>query len=131
MKHSIKITLLSFLSLFFSLQIVLAQDAATEQEFRKINNLLYLLDNNYVDTINMHSIVEEVIVKTLQDLDPHSVYIPKEELAKMNEPLVGNFEGIGIQFNILADTILVVKVLLNAYEVKKALLLMFQFNAMG
>lgn len=96
------VLLLSFILPSFS------QSANVNDEFKKMNNLLYLLDKNYVDKVNMHNLVEKVIVKTLQELDPHSVYIPKEELKKMNEPLVGNFEGVGIQFNILADTIMVV-----------------------
>lgn len=59
----------------------------------------------YVDTINEHKAIEYAISGMLQQLDPHSVYIPKEELEKMNEPLVGEFEGIGIQYNIIDDTI--------------------------
>ncbi|MGB0165523.1 MAG: S41 family peptidase [Luteibaculum sp.] len=79
-----------------------------ELQFKKFNALLYQLDRNYVDTVNVSDIVEESIRQMLQELDPHSVYIPSEELQKMNEPLEGNFEGIGIQFNILKDTITVV-----------------------
>ena len=44
----------------------------------------------------------------LEKLDPHSIYIPKEELDEVNEPLKGNFEGVGIQFNLVRDTIYVV-----------------------
>lgn len=62
----------------------------------------------YVDTVNKEAIVEEAIKAMLEDLDPHSVYINKDEIARMNEPLQGNFEGIGVQFNILEDTLMVV-----------------------
>ncbi len=99
-------------TLFLSLVLVFhshAQDPAQlELQFKKFNTLLYQLERNYVDTIDAADLVEQSIVKMLQELDPHSVYIPKEELQKMNEPLEGNFEGIGIQFNILKDTITVV-----------------------
>jgi carboxyl-terminal processing protease len=62
----------------------------------------------YVDSVNEEKLVENAIVGMLKELDPHSVYISKDELKEMNEPLVGNFEGVGIQFQILNDTIMVV-----------------------
>ncbi len=75
---------------------------------KKFDALLQYINYAYVDSTNENNIVEDAIVAVLKELDPHSVYIPKEELKKMNEPLVGNFEGIGIQFNILHDTLMVV-----------------------
>jgi carboxyl-terminal processing protease len=75
---------------------------------KKFDALLQLINYTYVDTTNENDLVENAVVAVLKELDPHSVYIPKEELKKMNEPLVGNFEGIGIQFNIFHDTLLVV-----------------------
>jgi len=75
---------------------------------RKFDALLQLVNYTYVDSTDANELVEDAIVAVLKELDPHSVYIPKEELKKMNEPLVGNFEGIGIQFNILHDTLMVV-----------------------
>jgi carboxyl-terminal processing protease len=62
----------------------------------------------YVDTVNPDKLVEQALISMLENLDPHSVYIPKEEVQKMNEPLEGNFEGVGIQFQLMKDTILVV-----------------------
>ncbi|MFC0875573.1 S41 family peptidase [Saccharicrinis sp. FJH2] len=62
----------------------------------------------YVDTVDKEEIVEGAIKAMLEDLDPHSVYMNREEVKRMNEPLRGNFEGIGIQFNILDDTLMVV-----------------------
>ena len=53
--------------------------------------------------------VEEAIIKMLEQLDPHSVYSDAEEVKKMNEPLQGNFEGIGIQFNMAEDTLFVIQ----------------------
>ncbi|MCB9336405.1 MAG: S41 family peptidase [Flavobacteriales bacterium] len=75
---------------------------------RKFDALLQYVNYFYVDSTNEDKLVEDAIVNVLKELDPHSVYIPAEELKKMNEPLVGNFEGIGIQFNILKDTLVVV-----------------------
>ncbi len=75
---------------------------------KKFDALLQFINYAYVDSTNENELVEDAIVAVLKELDPHSVYIPEEELKKMNEPLVGNFEGIGIQFNILHDTLMVV-----------------------
>ena len=74
----------------------------------KINVLMSVINYHYVDNVNNDKIVEDAIVGMLKELDPHSVYIPEKNLKRMNEPLEGNFEGIGIQFNILRDTLTVV-----------------------
>jgi carboxyl-terminal processing protease len=74
---------------------------------RKVSALFQMVDDYYVDTLNESKIVDDGIRAILKDLDPHSVYIPADELKQTNEPLVGKFEGVGIQFNILYDTILV------------------------
>lgn len=97
------------LSFFFSFLVLTAfaqnRGSATTEKF---NTLLYYIEQMYVDSVDSESLVESAIVNMLQELDPHSVYISKEDLAAANEPLNGNFEGIGIQFNILKDTIFVV-----------------------
>jgi carboxyl-terminal processing protease len=80
----------------------------TKANAQKFAYLLQLINYQYVDNVDQHKIVEDAIRKALQDLDPHSVYIPKEEVEKTNEPLVGNFDGIGVQFQIFKDTIIVV-----------------------
>lgn len=79
----------------------------------KIGRTLTLIDAFYVDTVNMNAITEKAIVEMLRSLDPHSSYISAKEVKEMNEPLLGNFEGIGIQFNILHDTIVVVEPIKN------------------
>ena len=76
----------------------------------KYQRLMALIDAFYVDTVNLHKLTEDAIVKVLAELDPHSVYISKEEVDEMNEPLEGGFFGIGIQFTILRDTLMVVSV---------------------
>lgn len=74
----------------------------------KLQALLYQINQMYVDSVDDNKLVEKAIVSMLAELDPHSVYIPKEDLQEVNEPLKGNFEGVGIQFNIVRDTIYVV-----------------------
>ena len=74
----------------------------------KLDRAIKLIDAYYVDSVNQDNLVEQAIIGVLKELDPHSVYISKEEVQEMNEPLMGNFEGIGIQFNLLFDTIFVI-----------------------
>jgi len=78
-----------------------------EQAF-KLNKLLNLISGYYVDSVNEEKLTEDAIRQLLKELDPHSVYISKNEVKEMNEPLMGDFEGVGIYFNILEDTILVI-----------------------
>ncbi len=95
------------LSLIIFSYISLKAQFATEGG-RKFDALLQYINYAYVDSTNENNLVEDAIVAALKELDPHSVYIPADEVKKMNEPLVGNFEGVGIQFNILNDTLIVV-----------------------
>lgn len=74
----------------------------------KLEQILELIREDYVDTVNDKKLTEKAISALLQSLDPHSAYIPAEETRELNEPLQGNFDGIGIEFNILNDTIIVV-----------------------
>jgi len=79
----------------------------------KLNNVLKYIEEEYVDTINPAKLTDEAIVTLLKGLDPHSVYIPAEEIQSVNEPLEGNFSGIGVQFNILNDTVVVINTIPN------------------
>lgn len=74
----------------------------------KFNTLMQLINYYYVEDVDQPKLTEEAIVAVLKELDPHSVYISKDEVEKTNEPLVGNFDGVGIQFQIYKDTILVI-----------------------
>lgn len=76
---------------------------------RKLNMAEFYINNLYVDKVNENKLVEEAIVKMLSTLDPHSTYANPEEVKKLNEPLQGNFEGIGVQFNMSEDTLLVIQ----------------------
>lgn len=78
---------------------------------QKMGSFLNIIDNYYVEKPQMDSLVETGIKEILKQLDPHSVYMNAEEIKKANEPLEGNFEGVGIQFQIFQDTILVVHVI--------------------
>ncbi len=74
----------------------------------KINTILNIIEADYVDSVNRNDLVEAAIPAILKKLDPHSVYISAKDLTRANEPLQGNFDGIGISFNLLTDTILVI-----------------------
>lgn len=88
-------------------QCVVAQTVV--EEALKIGKTLSLIDNYYVDTTDIPAMTEKVLLYLLQNLDPHSTYIDAEEVKSMNEDLQGNFEGVGIQFNILHDTVVIVE----------------------
>jgi carboxyl-terminal processing protease len=109
-----------YLPLIFAILLVTGVFIGTKIDYRsnnsgkgndKINSLLDYIQAEYVDTISREKLVELTISDMLQSLDPHSAYIPADELKAMNEPLQGNFSGIGIEFNIIKDTIRVVSVL--------------------
>lgn len=71
----------------------------------KLNALLRIVDDQYVDTVNMANLVEKAMPQILAELDPHSTYIPAQNLEEVNSELEGSFSGIGIQFTIQDDTI--------------------------
>ena len=71
----------------------------------KLNALLRVIDDQYVDTVNMADLVEKAMPQILAELDPHSTYIPAQKLEEVNSELEGSFSGIGVQFTIQEDTI--------------------------
>ncbi len=77
----------------------------------KLMLVLSQIDQNYVDTINHEKLTETMIPLLLESLDPHSVYLPPQELKQADEALNGDFEGIGIEFNVPNDTAIVVSVI--------------------
>lgn len=77
-------------------------------QFNKINEVVNYINAEYVDTVNQKVLVENTIEDLLHQLDPHSAYIPAEDLQATNEPLEGNFDGIGVEFHVQDDTIMVV-----------------------
>lgn len=79
----------------------------------RINNLLHIIDDQYVDKVNLDSLVEDAMPKILTELDPHSVYISAKDVEAANQDLQGSFSGVGIQFVIRQDTIHVQNVIQN------------------
>ncbi|MCF8303945.1 MAG: S41 family peptidase [Bacteroidales bacterium] len=100
--------LLVFLLTVFISNQGFTQSNDTREAVRKYASAMQIINYAYVDSVHNDKLVEEAIVEMLQELDPHSVYIPPEEVKRTNEPLEGNFEGVGIRFQIHDDTILVV-----------------------
>ena len=105
------------LKLFFLAVACLLTMAATAQNqpqskgqmnAQKLATTLYLIENFYVDTANMDKVTDDAIAAALKELDPHSAYISKKDVEKANEPLVGSFEGIGVTFQLIRDTITVI-----------------------
>lgn len=90
-------------------QTTTAESSLTpEQAKEKFSRFMDILESKYMEEINSGELVDDAIREVLAQLDPHSVYFTEAELKEANEPLEGNFEGVGIQFNILKDTINVV-----------------------
>ena len=71
----------------------------------KINGLLRIIEDQYVDTVNMSELIDDAMPQILRELDPHSSYIPAKDLQAVNDDLRGSFSGIGVQFTIQQDTI--------------------------
>ena len=98
-----------FILLFYCfINTISAQTNKTQLNAQKFGTTLYLIDNFYVDTVNSEKVVEDAIVAALKELDPHSAYISKKDVEKANEQLVGSFEGIGVTFQLVRDTITVI-----------------------
>ena len=80
-------------------------------EWRKLNLILDQIDRNYVDSVDVKKVTDAAITAALAELDPHSVYMPPVELTEAETDLAGNFDGIGIQFNVPNDTAIVLEVI--------------------
>ena len=106
-----KINIISLLLVcLFSLAPLQAQEKKNNQTpLRKLSLAQYAIANLYVDETDENKLVESAIIGMLEELDPHSTYSNPEEVKKMNEPLQGNFDGIGIQFNMAEDTLFVIQ----------------------
>ncbi|UKI18131.1 MAG: hypothetical protein L6V80_00625 [Bacteroidales bacterium] len=88
------------------------------QTTNKIMQTCALIEHQFVDSISMDSLSELVIPLMMQELDPHSVYIPARQMQAVNEPLEGEFDGIGVSFNAATDTVLVLSVIPNGPSAK-------------
>lgn len=96
---------------FFSIGELCAQaeNSLAASPMRKLQLAEFAIANLYVDKTDENKLVEKAIIGMLEELDPHSTYSDAEEVKKMNEPLQGNFDGIGIQFNMAEDTLFVIQ----------------------
>lgn len=98
------ISLLTFGALIAS-TISYGQGDDINKQVSKFGQVLFYLNNYYLDTLNNSTITEEAVKSLISSLDPHSSYISAKEVKAMNEPLEGNFEGVGIEFAIIRDTL--------------------------
>jgi len=87
--------------------------SSSKDPSNKLDAVLDFVGKEYVDSVNLNKLVEGAIPKVLEELDPHSIYIPATDFEAVNEPLEGNFDGIGVQFNIQKDTVVVIKTILG------------------
>ncbi len=78
--------------------------------YDKLNSTMALIQNEYIDSLDMDSITEQVLPLLVQQLDPHSMYIPAQAMEAVNEPLESEFDGIGVVFNMATDTVIVLNV---------------------
>jgi carboxyl-terminal processing protease len=100
--------ILTIVAIFLSTNNVFSQDDDPNKTMKKMATAMQIIRFAYVDSIDEPELIENAIIETLRELDPHSAYISKEDIDKANEPLVGNFEGIGVSFQLFKDTILVI-----------------------
>jgi len=106
-KYSVSLLFALLLTFFINGSFAQQHDDSKKTDL-KFSTTLSVIKNSYVDTVNLPKLVDKAIIEMLKELDPHSVYFTKEKIEKANEPLVGNFDGIGVQFQIYKDTILIV-----------------------
>ena len=92
-------------------QRIVYQNGHWSLEQTKVDRLLQLMEQAYVDSLDIDSITDEVMTDMVKKLDPHSAYIPKEDLEMVNSELAGSFSGIGVQFSIQQDTVRIVAVI--------------------
>lgn len=95
---------------------------STNSKKDKLNRLIDYIDYEYVDEVNTDSIVEVTVNSILEKLDPHSIYIPKEDMTRVSENMKGDFVGIGINFYTYKDTIAVIKTVPGGPSAKKGIL---------
>ena len=94
----------------------------SDSPLRKLQIAEMAINGLYVDSVDEQKLVEDGIRGMLEKLDPHSTYSTPKEVKDMNEPLQGNFEGIGVQFNMVEDTLLVIQTINNGPSEKMGIL---------
>lgn len=113
--YPIVLSLVLVLGIFIGLKLNRAEKPSLTvfPKTDKLSTILNFINEEYVDTISLKDLVENTIPSVLKNLDPHSVYIPAEDFESVNAPLEGEFDGIGIQFNMTEDTATVISVIPN------------------
>ena len=106
---SLKLKYLFVVCVCLCCEYLSAQNKYLYSPARKLQLAEFAISNLYVDPVDEEKMVESAIIKMLSDLDPHSTYADPEEVKRMNEPLKGNFDGIGVQFNMSTDTLFVIQ----------------------
>ncbi len=114
--------ILFFIPFISIIQKSVAQNPSYSLHNNKMNNFLRQLNDIYVDTVNFEDLVEKGIKEILKELYPHSVYIPQKDVQKTNEPLKGSFDGIGVTFQLIKDTINIMEVIVNGPSEKVGIL---------
>ena len=97
---------------------LLSKNPSKEQKIKKLINFI---EKDYVDNVNTDKLLDGAITQILGKLDPHSVYIPKENLQAITESMQGNFVGIGVQFRMIKDSIAVVQTIKKGPSIKAGL----------
>lgn len=110
-KSLLTIAIISLLPIFAKAQIRV--NMGEDSPLRKLQIAEMAISNLYVDSVDEQRLVEDAIRGMLEKLDPHSSYLTAKEVNQANEPLQGNFEGIGVQFNMAEDTLLVIQPVIN------------------
>jgi carboxyl-terminal processing protease len=105
MKKTLIISLLLLAGMFQAQ----AQNKNLDEQIRKLVISAVTINDHYVDSVDSNKLVEDAIRGMLEKLDPHSAYSTAEQTKRLNEPLQGSFDGIGVQFNILDDTLMVIQ----------------------
>ena len=123
----VQIVLAILLGVLLTLSIIKARENRFQrqvryQDWQKLNVILGEIERNYVDTIKVAEMTDAAIAAALQVLDPHSVYLPPVELESSEADLAGDFQGIGIQFNVPNDTAIVLEVIPGGPSEKVGLL---------
>ncbi|MDD5570430.1 MAG: S41 family peptidase [Bacteroidales bacterium] len=111
-----------FTSFLFSFEIATAQSPQLDSAYLKFIAAMKCINTYYVDSTKPVKLTESAIIGMLKELDPHSAYLSKDEVIEANEPLQGSFDGIGIQFQLLNDTIFVVAVITGGPSEKLGIL---------
>ncbi len=107
MKNNIIKTLILLLSCIFSTQTFAQSTVDINKLIAKFGQTMFYINNYYLDSVSNEKLMDNAVKNLISELDPHSTYISAKDVKAMNEPLEGNFEGVGIEFAIVKDTLTV------------------------